>query len=156
MIASYVKDNHRQWNRWVHEFCFAINSALQESTSYTPAEIATGHKLKGPMDRHPDPDHSSYNVIERQQSLLSKVKENVTKAQERQAPRFVNVIVETDTAEDLTQGQVVLFGALAWAPPAVNLLLLRDLCVLGPQIYVQPPLQVNPQNQLNLMQHPPR
>lgn len=45
MIASYVKDNHRHWDRWVRvPLCL-------ESTSHTPAKIATGHKLKGPMEQ---------------------------------------------------------------------------------------------------------
>lgn len=51
MISSYVKDNHRQWDRWIAEFRYAINTAWQESTGLTPAEIALGRKLKGPMER---------------------------------------------------------------------------------------------------------
>lgn len=42
MISSYVKDNHRQWDRWLSDFRYAINTALQESTGLTPAEIALG------------------------------------------------------------------------------------------------------------------
>lgn len=40
MIASYVKDNHRNWDKWLSEFRFAINTAWQESTGFTPADIA--------------------------------------------------------------------------------------------------------------------
>ncbi len=93
MIASYVKDNHRNWYQWIHEFRFAINSSWHESTNYTPAEIALGRKLKGPLElfqyRSPDPDQSAYEAIERQQSLLERVKENVTRAQSRQQ-RYYN------------------------------------------------------------------
>ncbi|KAI2648040.1 Retrovirus-related Pol polyprotein from transposon 17.6 [Labeo rohita] len=93
MIASYVKDNHRNWDQWIHEFRFAINSSWQESTNYTPAEIALGRKLKGPLEllqyRSPDPDQSAYEVTERQQSLLERVKGSVAKAQSRQQ-RYYN------------------------------------------------------------------
>ncbi len=91
--TTYIKDNHRNWDQWIHEFRFAINSSWHESTNYTPAEIALGRKLKGPLKlfqyRSPDPDQSEYEAIERQQSLLERVKENVTRAQSRQQ-RYYN------------------------------------------------------------------
>ncbi|KAL1268884.1 hypothetical protein QQF64_034247 [Cirrhinus molitorella] len=40
MIASYVRDHH--WDGWVAEFCFAINTAWQEKTGFTPAEVMLG------------------------------------------------------------------------------------------------------------------
>lgn len=51
MISSFVRDNHRDWDRWIPEFRYAINSAWQESTGLTPAEIALECKLKGPLER---------------------------------------------------------------------------------------------------------
>lgn len=33
IITSFVKENHRHWDRWISEFCFAINFAWQESTA---------------------------------------------------------------------------------------------------------------------------
>lgn len=51
MISSYVHDNHHDWDKWIPEFRYAINSAGQESTGLTPAEIALGRKLKGPLER---------------------------------------------------------------------------------------------------------
>ncbi len=42
MMASYVEEHHRQWDRWLAEFRFAINTAWHESTGYTPAEVALG------------------------------------------------------------------------------------------------------------------
>lgn len=85
MMASYVEDHHRQCDRWLAEFRFAINTAWHESTGYTPSEIALGRKLKGPLERAlhrpPDPD---YAVIDRQQSLIHLIKENVERAQTKQ------------------------------------------------------------------------
>uniref|UniRef100_A0A3B1JJM2 Gypsy retrotransposon integrase-like protein 1 n=1 Tax=Astyanax mexicanus TaxID=7994 RepID=A0A3B1JJM2_ASTMX len=93
MIASYVKDKHRLWDQWIPEFRFAINSAWQESTGFTPAEVALGRKLKGPLERllsqPPNPDHDAYKVVQRQQDLFCQIRDNVDKAQAKQA-KFYN------------------------------------------------------------------
>lgn len=88
MIASYVGDHHKLWDRWIAEFRFAINTAYHESTGFTPAEVALGRKLKGPMERAlhkpPDPNNPAYSVLDKQQELLTIVKENVNRAQAKQ------------------------------------------------------------------------
>ncbi|MGH0161471.1 UNVERIFIED_CONTAM: hypothetical protein FKN15_067801 [Acipenser sinensis] len=93
MISSYVKANHANWDQWLTEFRFAINSATHECTGFLPAEIALGHKLKGPLERligrPPDPEQDLYTLIERQQKLLEQVKENIYHAQSKQA-RYYN------------------------------------------------------------------
>ncbi len=87
-ISSYVRDNHRDWDKWIPEFRYAINSAWQESTGLTPAKIALGRKLKGPLERlirkPPNPDHVAYSTVERQKALLDQVREKTSQAQERQ------------------------------------------------------------------------
>ncbi|KAL7835182.1 hypothetical protein SRHO_G00294290 [Serrasalmus rhombeus] len=92
MIASYVRDKHRLWDRWLSEFRFAINSAWQESTGFTPAEVALGRKLKGPLERllsrPPDPEQMAYKTIQRQQDLIQQVQANVEKAQAKQARHY--------------------------------------------------------------------
>lgn len=88
MIASYVEEQHRQWDKWIAEFRFAINTAWHESTGFTPAEIALGCKIKGPMERAfqqpPDPNSPAYPILDRQKELISLVKENVERAQAKQ------------------------------------------------------------------------
>ncbi len=78
MISSYVKDNHRQWDRWLSKFRYAINTAWQESTGLTPAEIALGRKLKGPLEcliqNPPNTDHMAYSTVESQSELIEQVK----------------------------------------------------------------------------------
>ncbi|KAI4877208.1 hypothetical protein NFI96_028664, partial [Prochilodus magdalenae] len=92
MMASFVRDKLRLWDQWLPEFRFAINTAWQESTDYTPAEIALGRKLKGPLERFlgqpPHPDHDAYQTIQRQQELIHQVQENVKKAQLKQAKYY--------------------------------------------------------------------
>ncbi len=50
-MISYVGQNHQTWDQWLPEFRFAINSAFQETTGKTPAELMLGRKLQGPLER---------------------------------------------------------------------------------------------------------
>lgn len=50
MIASFVGERHRDWDRWLAEFRFAINTACNETTGHSPAELALGRQLKGPLE----------------------------------------------------------------------------------------------------------
>lgn len=88
MIASYVRDHHRHWDKWLAEFRFAINTAWQESTGFTPAEVMLGRKLKGPLERAimrpPDPNSPAYPVLEKAQELIQSVQRNVERAQSKQ------------------------------------------------------------------------
>ena len=51
IISSYVREQHREWDKWISEFRYAINSAWQESMGFIPTEVALGKKLKGPLER---------------------------------------------------------------------------------------------------------
>ncbi|GAA6092608.1 uncharacterized protein LOC113656971 [Tachysurus ichikawai] len=83
------RDNHRQWDRWMAEFRYAINTAWQESTGLIPAEISLGRKLKGPLEglirNPPNPEHMAYGTVERQSELFERVKEKTSQAQQQQA-----------------------------------------------------------------------
>ncbi len=93
MIASYVDDNHSKWDQFLPEMRFAINSAIQETTGVTPAELQLGRKLRGPMDKilhgpNLTPDTTSYDIISHIQQLQSQVKESCRKAQHRQLRNY--------------------------------------------------------------------
>lgn len=107
MLASYVKENHRRWDQWIPEFRFALNSAWQETTGFSPAEIALGRRLKGPLERAiqhpPDPDHQSYSTLERHAQLIDLVKANVEKAQQHQR-RYYN---QRRRNQEFREGDVV-------------------------------------------------
>lgn len=94
MIVAYVRDNHRQWDRWIPEFRFALNTAWHESTGFTPAEVALGRKLRGPLERMltstVHPNHPAYGTLERQEKLLQLVKLNVEQAQKRQKRYYLD------------------------------------------------------------------
>uniref|UniRef100_A0A3P9JTM2 Gypsy retrotransposon integrase-like protein 1 n=1 Tax=Oryzias latipes TaxID=8090 RepID=A0A3P9JTM2_ORYLA len=93
MIASYVGNQHNTWDQWVKEFRYAINSAYQETTGKSPAELTLGRVLKGPLERMisspPLPNSPAYTLVERQQNLINQVKQRVNKCQSRQA-RYYN------------------------------------------------------------------
>lgn len=92
MMAAYVNDNHRDWDKWLPEFRFAINSAKHESTGHTPSELMVGRPLKGPLERliqAPTPTQPQYTLLERQHCMRQEVRRRVGEAQCRQA-RFCN------------------------------------------------------------------
>ncbi|GFX75505.1 retrovirus-related Pol polyprotein from transposon 17.6 [Trichonephila clavipes] len=39
MIACFVKENHENWDRFLHEFAFALRTSVNETTSKTPDEL---------------------------------------------------------------------------------------------------------------------
>ncbi|GFT62394.1 retrovirus-related Pol polyprotein from transposon 297 [Trichonephila clavipes] len=44
MIASFVEENHENWDQFLHEFAFALRTAVNETTNKTPAELFWGGK----------------------------------------------------------------------------------------------------------------
>ncbi len=88
-IAAYVEDNHKNWDQYLPELRFAINSAVQETIGMSPAELHLGRKLQGPIDKilhgqNLSPDASSYDTVEHLSQLQSRAKECCRKSQVRQ------------------------------------------------------------------------
>ncbi|GFW39747.1 uncharacterized protein TNCV_4522371 [Trichonephila clavipes] len=51
MIACFVKENHENWDRFLHEFAFALRTSVNETTNKTPAELFLGRKLITPFSK---------------------------------------------------------------------------------------------------------
>lgn len=67
--------NHRDWDKWLPEFRFAINNAKHESTGRTPAELMMGRPLKGPLEiQAPTPSQPQHTLLERQRQIVSEVR----------------------------------------------------------------------------------
>ncbi|GFW99292.1 uncharacterized protein TNCV_3981171 [Trichonephila clavipes] len=49
MIACFVEDNHDNWDRFPHEFSFALRTSVNETTGKTPAELFLGRKIVTPF-----------------------------------------------------------------------------------------------------------
>lgn len=92
MIASFVGNNHQLWDQWLPEFRFAINTAKHDTTGFTPAKLALGRNLKGPLDRliavSPAPSTDPYQLLDRQQEMAREVRNRVSKAQQHQARNY--------------------------------------------------------------------
>ncbi|GFT02630.1 uncharacterized protein TNCV_1488221 [Trichonephila clavipes] len=51
MIACFVEKNHENWDRFLHEFAFALRTSVNETTSKTPAELFLGRKIITPFSK---------------------------------------------------------------------------------------------------------
>ncbi|GFW15131.1 uncharacterized protein TNCV_172781 [Trichonephila clavipes] len=45
MIACFVKENPENWDRFLHEFAFALRTSVNETINKTPAELFLGRKI---------------------------------------------------------------------------------------------------------------
>ncbi|GFV86034.1 retrovirus-related Pol polyprotein from transposon 412 [Trichonephila clavipes] len=51
MIASFVEENHENWDQFLHEFAFALRTAVNETTNKTPAELFLGRTIITPFSK---------------------------------------------------------------------------------------------------------
>lgn len=49
MIAQQTGSDHRHWDHHLAEIAFAINTAANESSKFTPAEVIFGKNILGPI-----------------------------------------------------------------------------------------------------------
>lgn len=94
MIAQFVKNDHRSWDSNLSEFRFAMNTAVHDSTQYTPAMINYGRELRVPKSLcHPNilvdkPDRESRGATLR--NIHDWCRKNLKKAFVAQA-KFYNL-----------------------------------------------------------------
>ena len=89
MIASYVEDKHKTWDKYLPEFRFALNTAVHESIGVTPAELNVGRTLNGPLDTELKPqtctpDEPAYQQMAHIHDLQKHVTQSIQKAKTRQ------------------------------------------------------------------------
>ncbi len=93
MIASYVGKHHQDWDKWLPEFRLAINTAVHETIGVTPALLALGRNIKGPLERlihkTPIPDTTLDITLQKQQEIQEEVRRHIGVAKSRQA-RYYN------------------------------------------------------------------
>ena len=93
MIASYVGSQHKHWDQHLHEFRFALNSAVQESIGVTPAELNLSRPLRGPLDlalqpQTATPDSACYDQVAQLHELKTLVHDNLKKARVKQKRNY--------------------------------------------------------------------
>lgn len=72
MISSYVFGEHNHCDHYLPELKYAINSAVQESTGYSPAELLLQRRLKGPFEHALEPHQTSLRVLKDLQDRVKK------------------------------------------------------------------------------------
>jgi len=91
MIAQFTGRNQRSWDRKIREIQFAINTALHESTGYTPAFLNLGRELRAPgspaTDRVNRPPGTSTR-IEQLNAARELARINLARAFQRQAAHY--------------------------------------------------------------------
>lgn len=111
MIRQFISENHKHWDRHLNEFRLAINSAVHDSTGYSPALLNFGRELKLPLALHEtsyvEGNTTTDSVSDRLsffKNLYSSVKENLKRAFTSQA-KYYNLRRRTST---LQPGQQVM------------------------------------------------
>jgi transposase InsO family protein len=66
-VASYVKDNHRSWDEELQKIRFAINSAVNESTGFSPFFLVHAREPVINGSFYKDTDQSYSEVIPREE-----------------------------------------------------------------------------------------
>ncbi|GFS60908.1 hypothetical protein TNCV_2002521 [Trichonephila clavipes] len=51
MIACFVKENHENWDRFLHELAFTLRTSVNETTNKTTAELFLGRKIITPFSK---------------------------------------------------------------------------------------------------------
>jgi hypothetical protein len=49
MIISFI-ERCRDWDKYLHDIAFAMNSSVNDTTGFTPAYLVTGREFRGPID----------------------------------------------------------------------------------------------------------
>ncbi|XP_054281224.1 uncharacterized protein LOC128998894 [Macrosteles quadrilineatus] len=100
MIAQFVKGNHRSWDNHLVEFQYALNTAVHDSTGFTPVMLCFRRELKppcavrGPLFEVSETPHgptlseAHRKRLEEFQRLITQTRKNLKAAYERQSTYY--------------------------------------------------------------------
>ncbi|GFV33583.1 retrovirus-related Pol polyprotein from transposon 297 [Trichonephila clavipes] len=103
MIACFVEENHDNWDRFLHEFSFALRSAVNETTGKTPAELFIGRKIITPF-------HNLINVTDGAEYVGGNIEKFFDEARQnmrKQHKRWENTLIEK--GERLTSKSMIWY-----------------------------------------------
>jgi hypothetical protein len=98
-IKAYAEE-HRHWDKNLPAIAFAIRTAINETTKFTPAMLTFGHELRSPFnipppdpinDYLPNPHQTqdyAYKLKRQMAETIAEVQANCHKAQARQAKYY--------------------------------------------------------------------
>ncbi|GFV87654.1 retrovirus-related Pol polyprotein from transposon 412 [Trichonephila clavipes] len=79
MIACFVKENHENWDRFLHEFAFALRTSVNETTNKTPAELFLGRKIITPFSKLINVTEGAEYVGRNIEKLFDEARQNMRK-----------------------------------------------------------------------------
>ncbi|GFS65377.1 retrovirus-related Pol polyprotein from transposon 297 [Trichonephila clavipes] len=79
MIASFVEENHENWDQFLHEFAFALRTAVNETTNKTPAELFLGRKIITPFSKLINVTEDAKYVGNNIERLFDEARRNIKK-----------------------------------------------------------------------------
>ncbi len=100
MIAQFVRDKHKTWDHHLFEFQYALNTAVHDSTGYTPAMLCFGRELRAPgairgptVETTDDPEDSALLDIHSKRMsefklLYEQAQRNLAAAYQRQSKYY--------------------------------------------------------------------
>ncbi|GFX24098.1 retrovirus-related Pol polyprotein from transposon 17.6 [Trichonephila clavipes] len=79
MIASFVEENHENWDQFLHEFAFALRTAVNKTTNKTPAELFLGRKIITPFSKLINVTEDAKYVGSNIERLFDEARRNIQK-----------------------------------------------------------------------------
>ncbi|GFW30761.1 uncharacterized protein TNCV_4088811 [Trichonephila clavipes] len=79
MIACFVKENHENKDRFLHEFAFTLRTSVTETINKTPAELFLGRKIITRFSRLINVTESAEYVERNIEKLFNEARQNMRK-----------------------------------------------------------------------------
>ncbi|GFX94481.1 uncharacterized protein TNCV_4295211 [Trichonephila clavipes] len=79
MIACFVKENHENWDRFLHEFAFALRTSVNETINKTPAKLYLGRKIITPFSKLINVTEGAEYVGRNIEKLFDEARQNMRK-----------------------------------------------------------------------------
>lgn len=112
-IRTYLKGNHREWDKDIHKVAMAIRTAVHESTNFTPYfvnhgrnYISSGKEYRELRESGNETDYEPAEINENLKEVFESVKENLKKAYTRYAKHY-NLRANKD-APEYDVGEIVM------------------------------------------------
>ncbi|GFW85294.1 retrovirus-related Pol polyprotein from transposon 17.6 [Trichonephila clavipes] len=79
MIACFVAENHENWDRFLHEFAFALRPSVNETTNKTSVELFLGRKIITPFSKLINATGGTEYVGRNIEKLFDEARQNMRK-----------------------------------------------------------------------------
>ena len=97
MISSYLGKHHNDWDLYLREFAYALNTSVHSATGYTPAYLNLGRELKlpsvldaseGPLELDPTLPQEWAKKISALRNIYLLVRDNLEEAYEKASRQY--------------------------------------------------------------------